>query len=94
MRLLEALRGIKPGNVDKVLVGDEKLGREDAQLMVEELHQAHERGRSHRHQRYAGEVDTAAFPYSRQDASCGRQQGVTCVPKIEFVFFYPLIGNH
>lgn len=40
MRLLEALRGIKPGNVDKVLVGDEKLGREDAQLMVEELHQA------------------------------------------------------
>lgn len=40
MRLLEALRGIKPSNVDKVLVGDEKLGREDAQLMVEELHQA------------------------------------------------------
>lgn len=40
MRLLEALRGIKPGNVDKVLVEDEKLGREDAQLMVEELHQA------------------------------------------------------
>ena len=40
MRLLEALRGIKPGNVDKVLVEDEKLGREDAQLMVEVLHQA------------------------------------------------------
>ena len=40
MRLAEALRGIEPGNVAKVLVGDEKLGREDAQLMVEEVYRA------------------------------------------------------
>ncbi len=40
MRLLETLRGITPGNVGKVLVGDEKLGREDARLLVEELRQA------------------------------------------------------
>lgn len=40
MRLVEALRGIEPGNVAKVLVGGEKLEREDAQLMVEEVYQA------------------------------------------------------
>ena len=38
MRLVEALRGIEPGNVAKVLVGGEKLEREDAQLMVEEVY--------------------------------------------------------
>lgn len=40
VRLAEALLGIESGNVAKVLVGDEKLGREDAQLMVEEVYRA------------------------------------------------------
>ena len=38
MRLAEALRGIEPGNVAKVLVGGEKLEREDARLLVAEVH--------------------------------------------------------
>ncbi|MDO4220682.1 MAG: hypothetical protein Q4C88_00990 [Akkermansia sp.] len=41
MRLAEALRGIEPGNVAKVLVGGgEKLEREDALLLVAEVHRA------------------------------------------------------
>ncbi len=40
MRLVEALRGIEPGNVAKVLVGGEKLEREDARLLVAEVHRA------------------------------------------------------
>ena len=40
MRLVEALRGIEPGNVAKVLVGGEKLEREDARLLVGEVHRA------------------------------------------------------
>ena len=38
MRLVEGLRGIRPGNVAKVLVGGEKMILEDARLMVAELH--------------------------------------------------------
>lgn len=37
---MEALRGIEPGNVAKVLVGGEKLEREDARLLVGEVHRA------------------------------------------------------
>ena len=40
MRLAEALRGIEPGNVAKALVGGEKLEREDARLLVAEVHRA------------------------------------------------------